>query len=167
LLGNKRILDQRGGDAGCLYKSAEIVPRIFFIRASLIAPYNSIMAHPELKSMGKTLKQFYVTSSLGIAYENGFCTDIYNIQRPSKDNIHTDHSLDYFQKVIQQRRINSKKKQEKTLASLINSVAQSSSESTYKQSFERMKSNMKEPARKFQVPYMITAMAVYVSEEER
>jgi len=100
LLGNKRITDERGGDAGSLYKAAEVVPHIFFIRASLIAPYNSIMSHPELKSQGKSLKQFYVTASIGVAYENDFCTEIFNIQRPAKENIHTDHSLDYFSKVI-------------------------------------------------------------------
>jgi len=30
-----------------------------------------------------------------------------------------------------------------------------------------MKENMSEPARRYQVPYMITAMAVFTSEEER
>jgi hypothetical protein len=68
------------------------------------------MSHPELKSQGKSLKQFFVTSSIGIAYENDFNVEIYNIQRPSKEDIHTDHSMDYFTKIIAQRRINSKKK---------------------------------------------------------
>ena len=50
-LGNKHIKDERGGDAGCLYKYPNaILPRCFFVRASLFAPMNSTMSHPELKA---------------------------------------------------------------------------------------------------------------------
>ena len=101
LLGNKHIKDERGGDAGCLYKYPNsVLPRCFFVRASLVLPMNSTMTHPELKSQGKSLKQFYVTSGLGIVYENDFSVDIYNIQRPGKDSLLMDYSLDYINKVI-------------------------------------------------------------------
>lgn len=44
----RRILDQKGGDAGSIYKRSEIVPQIFFVRASFIAKSSATMPHPEL-----------------------------------------------------------------------------------------------------------------------
>ena len=37
------------------------------------------MPHEELKHIGKSLKQFYITTGLGIAYLNDFSLEIYNI----------------------------------------------------------------------------------------
>lgn len=37
------------------------------------------MPHAELQHIGKSLKQFYMTSGLGIAYQNDFNVEIYNI----------------------------------------------------------------------------------------
>jgi hypothetical protein len=65
-------LDQKGGDAGSIYKRSEIVPQMFFVRASFIAKSSSTMPHPELQAFGKQLKQFYITTGLGIAYHNDF-----------------------------------------------------------------------------------------------
>ena len=56
---------------------------------------------------------------------NDFTVEIYNIQKPCKENVIPDFTHEYFSKVMQQRRINAKKaekaaaKQEKTLASLL------------------------------------------------
>ena len=71
------------------------------------------------------MKQFYITTGLGLAYLNDFSVEIFNIQKPSRENVIPDYTQDYFAKVITARRINAKKaekaaaKTEKTLAGLI------------------------------------------------
>ena len=101
LLGNKRIQDEKSGDAGGIYKRPEITPNVFFVRANYVAPANSTMTHSELKGMGgKNLKQFYVTSGLGISYTNDFEVEIYNIQRPCKAALLADFTYDYYSKVL-------------------------------------------------------------------
>ena len=136
----------------------------------MIAPLNSVMSHPELKAQGKGLKQFYVTSGLGLAYENDFLVEIFSIQRPSKELLLPDYSADYLHKVIAQKKVNAKKKQENTLAGLLAKVAAQNEMATTKQkdtSIETMKQSMAAPARTFRVPYMITAMTYHSSGEER
>ena len=55
------------------------MPNLFFIRASFCNKLNAQMPHAELQHIGKSLKQFYMTSGLGIAYQNDFNVEIYNI----------------------------------------------------------------------------------------
>ena len=135
-LGKKQYKDADQGDLGCLYKEPEVMPRLFFIRASFCSKLNAQMPHEELKHIGKSLKQFYITTGLGIAYCNDFQVDIYNIQKPSRDNVIPDYTQDYFAKVITARRINVKKaekaaaKPEKTLAALIKSAREKAAEKT-------------------------------------
>lgn len=58
------------------------------------------MPHSELHYLGKGLKQFYITTGIGIAYLNDFAVSIYNIQKPSKEAVISDYTHDYFIKVI-------------------------------------------------------------------
>ena len=41
LLGKKHLKDTFEGDAGCLYKKPEILPRLFFVRASFCSKQNA------------------------------------------------------------------------------------------------------------------------------
>jgi hypothetical protein len=77
------------------------------------------MAHPEMHPLSKGMKQFFVTTGVGLSYHNDFEVQIYNIQKPTKEAVPLDYTLDYFTKVLQQRKLLSKKKVEKNLASLI------------------------------------------------
>lgn len=86
-LGKKQYRDTEQGDMGCLYKRPEVMPHLFFIRASFAGKLNSQMPHEELKHIGKSLKQFYITTGLGIAYLNDFSLEIYNIQKPCRENV--------------------------------------------------------------------------------
>ena len=56
LLGNKKINDDKGGDAGCLYKIPNVMPTVFFVRASCIAKSSSIYTHPEMQQLAKGMK---------------------------------------------------------------------------------------------------------------
>lgn len=56
LLGNKKINDDKGGDAGCLYKIPNVMPTVFFVRASCIAKSSSIYPHPEMQQLAKGMK---------------------------------------------------------------------------------------------------------------
>jgi len=49
LLGNKKINDEKGGDAGSLYKTGSVMPTVFFVRASCIAKSGAIYPHPEMQ----------------------------------------------------------------------------------------------------------------------
>ena len=72
LLGNGRYKDSNGGDAGCLYKKPSIFPSVFFIRASFVNRLSAQMPHKELQYLGKSLKQFMITTGIGISYVNDF-----------------------------------------------------------------------------------------------
>ena len=85
------------------------MPYVFFIRASFCGKLNAQMPHQELQHIGKSLKQFYITTGIGLAYTNDFSVDMYNIQKPCRDNVIPDYTQDYFAKVITARRINAKK----------------------------------------------------------
>ena len=79
LLGETQFKDSNGGDAGCMYKKPEIMPQIFFIRASYVNKVSCQMPHPEVQYLGKGLKQFMITTGIGIAYMNDFVVSIHNI----------------------------------------------------------------------------------------
>jgi hypothetical protein len=59
-----------------------------------------------------------------IAYTGQFEVVTYNIQKPCKEKFLGDYTLEYFNKLIMQKKLNQKKKVEKNLASLIKSVKQ-------------------------------------------
>jgi hypothetical protein len=60
-----------------------------------------------------------------VAYLNHFDVQVFNIQRPSKEQVLPDLTMDYFNKVSAQKKANQKKKQgEKTLSQLIKTVRQ-------------------------------------------
>lgn len=67
------------------------------------------MPHAELSNAGRSLKQFFVTAGLGIAYLDDFEVQVYNIQKPTKEAVLQDYTHEYFMKVIQQRKLNFKK----------------------------------------------------------
>jgi hypothetical protein len=58
------------------------------------------MPHPELQYAGKALKQFYITTGLGIACIDDFEVQIFNIQKPAKEAVMSDYTFEYFMKVI-------------------------------------------------------------------
>ena len=66
-------------------KRPPIFPFVFFVRASICAKQNAQMPHPELSHAGKALKQFYITTGMGIAYMDDFEVHIYNVQKPTKE----------------------------------------------------------------------------------
>ena len=79
MLGKRQFIDQEGGDLGSLYKQSDVMPYVFFIRASFCGKLNAQMPHQELQHIGKSLKQFYITTGIGLAYTNDFTVDMYNI----------------------------------------------------------------------------------------
>lgn len=169
LLGNKRIQDEKGGDAGCLYKVPMVMPTVFFIRASCIAKASSVYPHPEMQQLTKGMKQFFVTTGVGLSYHNDFEVHIYNIQKPSKETVIQDFTYDYFSKVIQQKKLLAKKKVEKNLASLISQLTAGQEQKVFdpKVALEKMRANCAKPSRSFKMPYPITATCYKTSEEER
>lgn len=48
LLGKRQFIDQEGGDLGSLYKQSDVMPYVFFIRASFCGKLNAQMPHQEL-----------------------------------------------------------------------------------------------------------------------
>lgn len=167
-MGNKKINDEKGGDAGCLYKVPKVMPTVFFIRASCIAKANSVYTHSEVMNMAKGMKQFFVTTGIGLSYHDDFEVHIYNIQKPTKEAVIQDYTYDYFTKVIQQRKLLAKKKVEKNLAALVSQINASEPPKVNdpKVALEKMKSNCMKPARSFKMPYPITATSYRSSEEE-
>lgn len=106
--------------------------------------------------------------------------EIYNIQKPSRENVFPDYTQDYFAKVITARRINAKKaekaaaKPEKTLAALLKTAREKHSErqtakpsSTPEGQLEAMRQSTASPMRCFTMPYQITAVSYQGGEEER
>lgn len=72
------------------------------------------------------MKAHMVTTGFLVAYKNTFVVEIYNIQSPTKEAAPQDYSQDYFSKIMVQRKLNSKKKNEKTLSALIKQIQQNS-----------------------------------------
>jgi hypothetical protein len=68
------------------------------------------------------LKVYFITTGLVIAYHNSFDILIYNIQKPSKEIVLPDYSLEFLNKLVMAKKLASKKKPEKTLASLVKTV---------------------------------------------
>jgi hypothetical protein len=65
------------------------------------------------------MKQFFVTTGVGLSYHDDFEVHIYNIQKPTKEAVIQDFTFDYFNKVITQKKLLQKKKVEKNLAALV------------------------------------------------
>lgn len=67
----------------------------------------------------KMMRDYHVTTGIVIAYKNSFDVDVYNIQKPTKDAAPLDYSQEYFTRIMLSRKLNNKKKNEKTLANLV------------------------------------------------
>ena len=63
----------------------------------------------------KQMKEYNITTGIIIAYLGTFDVEVYNIQRPSKDATPENYSQEYYSKVMVARKLNAKKKNEKTL----------------------------------------------------
>jgi len=79
LMETKHYKDKSGGDCGMLQKKGPVTPYVFFVRSCISAKQNAQMPHPELAHVGKAMKQFYITTGLGIAYFDDFEVHLYNI----------------------------------------------------------------------------------------
>jgi hypothetical protein len=66
-------------------------------------------SHKELQHMGKQLKRFFITTGICVTYMNDFEVHVYNIQRPSKENVPLDNSYDYYMRVVLARKVAAKK----------------------------------------------------------
>jgi hypothetical protein len=55
------------------------MPSTFFIRAVCVAKSSSMLIHQEMHQFAKGIKQFYVTTGLGVSYHNEFEVSIFNI----------------------------------------------------------------------------------------
>jgi hypothetical protein len=64
----------------------------------------------------RQVKEAFMTTGLVVAYANMFEVYVYNVQKMSKEGILPDYSKDYYDKIIAQKKINSKKKAEKSLS---------------------------------------------------
>ena len=62
------------------------------------------------------MKEYYITTGLILAYTNTFDVEVYNIQAPTKQATPGDYSNEYFSRVMVQRKLSIKKKNEKSLA---------------------------------------------------
>jgi hypothetical protein len=125
LLGTHHIKDTEGGDAGCQPKKAKYFPYVEFIRSQFCGKYQNSILHSDVATVGgnpKHMKEYFVTTGLVVAYMNTFDVDIYSIQKPSKETTPGDYSMEYLNRIMVQRKLASKKKNEKSLAQLIKNV---------------------------------------------
>lgn len=153
-LGRRQFKDGVDGDMGGLCKQSEIAPKVFFVKAALFGKANILNRHPELHSQGKQMKQFFITTGLGIAYQNDFEIKIYNIQRPAKEAVLPDMTYDYYIRLINAKKALAKKKPEKNLAFLVQSVNKQSNEKTQTViPIEKMRENTATASRTFKMPY--------------
>ena len=125
-LGKEHLKDSQGGDAGCICKPALHHPTVAFIRSQFCGRQQNSVLHQDVGSSGnsKLMKAYMVTTGFLVAYKNTFDVQIYNLQSPSKETTPLDYSQDYFSKILVQRKLNAKKKNEKTLSSLIRLIQQ-------------------------------------------
>lgn len=83
------------------------------------------MLHQDIGPVGgntKQMKEYYITTGLIVAYRNTFDVEVYNIQAPTKLAAPLDYSHEYYSRVMVQRKLSVKKKNEKTLTQLIKSI---------------------------------------------
>lgn len=118
-LGKNRVKDSENGDAGCYLKTTKYFPIVSFIRSSFCSKQVNNILHPDINqpaANSKIMREYLVTSGIIIAYRNTFEVENYNFQTPNKDNVPMDYSHEYFGKIMVQRKLNTKKKNEKTLS---------------------------------------------------
>lgn len=109
-----------------LCKRGRYYPHVNFIRSK----YCTSAATPSTTggtdsgaASSRQVKEYFVTTGIIVAFINTFDVQVFNIQRPNKDNVLADYSIDCFNKIIAQKKLNQKKKVgEKTLTQLIKSV---------------------------------------------
>lgn len=86
-------------------------PQVYFIRSK----YCSKPVGTTDPISSRQIKEYFITTGIVVAYLNQFDVLVYNIQKPSKEAVPGDYSQEYSNKIIVQRRLNAKKKNEKTL----------------------------------------------------
>lgn len=117
-----RQKDQDGGDAGSICKRSRIYPVVNFVRQKYCCrAVNSIDSQPQ---NNKQLKEYFITTSMVVSYLGSFDVQVYNIQKPSKEKVLGDFTLEYFNKLIMTKKLAQKKKVEKNLASLVKTIRQ-------------------------------------------
>jgi hypothetical protein len=124
-LGHAHLVDMEGGDCGCLLKKSKYYPYVEFIRSQYCGKFQNSILHSDVATVGgnsKHMKEYYITTGIVIAYHHTFEVKVLNIQKPSKDATPGDYSMEYFNRIMVQRKLNAKKKNEKTLAQLIKTI---------------------------------------------
>ena len=94
--------DADNGDAGLLCKRGRYYPYINFIRSKYCtsASTPSTGGTSDSAPSSRQVKEYFITTGIVVAYLNSFDVQIFNIQRPSKDNVMPDYSIDNFNKII-------------------------------------------------------------------
>lgn len=67
----------------------------------------------------KQMREYMVTTGVVLAYLHTFDVDLFNLQTPSKDTVPQQFSQDYLTKILLARKVVTKKKPEKNLATVI------------------------------------------------
>ena len=106
------VKDTEGGDAGLLMKRSKYYPEVHFIRTQYCTKNSLSQDAPN----SRTIKKYIVTTGLLIAYLNTFEIYSYVIQKPSMEAVPKDFSQERYYKMIVQKKLAAKKKNEKSLA---------------------------------------------------
>ena len=93
------VKDTNGGDAGLYPKRSRFYPTVNFIRSKYCSSQNA-PSTVDPNNTNRTVKEYYVTTGLVLAYSNSFDVVVYNLQKPSKDAVIPDYSSDYYNKII-------------------------------------------------------------------
>lgn len=99
------VKDIDGGDAGFIPKRSRFYPVVNFIRSKYCSNQNA-PSTVDPNNANRTVKEYFVTTGLVIAYNNSFEVAIYNIQKPSKEAVIPDYSADYYNKIIASKKAN-------------------------------------------------------------
>jgi hypothetical protein len=86
--------DALGGDLSIAPKNAHIFPSVYFIRSQYCAKDHTQQGN------SKSVKKFYVTTSLLVVYKHDFQAHVYSIQKPTKESIPLDYSYDFHLKKL-------------------------------------------------------------------
>eukprot|EP00347_Sterkiella_histriomuscorum_P023831 403333237 len=157
-----RQKDQDGGDTGAICKKSKIYPVVNFVRSKYCSKPLSNGLDQAQTQQSKLVKEYFITTGMVIAYQGQFDVQVYNIQKASKERILGDFTLEYFNKLIMQKKLNAKKKQEKNLATLIRTVRQKEEAAVQQKTQQE---NSQNPIRNFKMPYQISQVAYQGNED--
>jgi hypothetical protein len=103
-------------------KRARIYPVVNFIRQKYCC--KAVNTVEQQSTNSKQMKEYFITTGIAVAYQGAFDVQVYNILKASKEKVLPDLTLEYYNKYIMQRKLALKKKQEKSLATLVRTVKQ-------------------------------------------